>query len=67
MTAEGKRDDSIDDLPIVVSIKVKPEEEHKRSQLMSVDEDIFSDGEIEDIGVEGPGPGQYVPTSGVIN
>ena len=56
MTAEGKRDDSIDDLPIVVSIELKPDEEHKRSQLMSVDEDIFSDVVIEDIGVEGPGP-----------
>ena len=45
-TTKGKRDDSIDDLPIVVSIKMKPEEEHKRSQLMSVDEDVFSDADI---------------------
>ena len=57
MSAAKKRDDSIDELPIVVSIKVKPEEEHKSLQKMSVDEDIFSDVDIEDIGVEGPGPG----------
>ena len=52
-----KTDDSIDDLPIEVSIQVKKEEER-----MSVDEDILSD-----VDIEGPGPGKYAPTSGVIN
>ena len=56
---KGKRDDSGDGSPIVVSIKLKPEEEQniKRSQLMSVDDDILSDVDLEDLGGEGPGPG----------